>query len=146
MPNRRHSWFLVSAAVLLYWAAPAVVADGAEVPESNPPWPYSTWNIGGSEAMGVDNMYYNVLMDALYCGTGGNYPAAYSYQPNIPRAEWDCRRIKVSKVARFRGETANTGFPLALGHTRQRFPFTPRSKSTCVELWVLSRSAMPFPS
>jgi len=99
-------------------AAPAPkVVGGAEVPESNPPWPYSTWNIGGSEAIGVDNMYYSALMDALYCGkggqrlkdsrfvmygwiepggnistsharynfvtgTGGNYPEAYSYEPN----------------------------------------------------------------
>ena len=98
-------------------AAPATVVDGTPVPESNPPWPYSTWNVGGSEAIGVDNMYYNALMDALYCGsggqklkdsrftvygwlepggnvstshsrynyatgTGGNYPAAYSFEPN----------------------------------------------------------------
>jgi hypothetical protein len=98
--------------------APATkVVGGAEIPESNPPWPYSTWNIGGSEAIGVDNMYNNALMDAIYCGpdgqkwkdsrftiygwiepggnistshtkfnyatgTGGNYPAAYSYEPN----------------------------------------------------------------
>jgi hypothetical protein len=98
-------------------APPTVVAGGAEVPMSNPPWPYSTWNVGGSESIGVENMYYNALMDALYCGpggqslkdtrftiygwvepggnvstshsrfnyatgTGGNYPAAYSYEPN----------------------------------------------------------------
>jgi Putative beta-barrel porin-2, OmpL-like. bbp2 len=98
-------------------APAAVVAGGAPVPEANPPWPYSTWNIGASPAIGVENMYYNVLMDALYCGpggqklkdsrftiygwvepganvstshtrfnyatgTGGNYPAAYSFEPN----------------------------------------------------------------
>jgi hypothetical protein len=98
-------------------APPATVVGGTPVPESNPPWPYSTWNIGGSEAIGVDNRYYNALMDALYCGsggqklkdsrftvfgwlepggnvstshsrfnystgTGGNYPAAYSVEPN----------------------------------------------------------------
>lgn len=98
-------------------APPATVVGGMPVPETNPPWPYSTWNIGGSETIGVDNMYYSALMDALYCGsggqrlkdsrftiygwiepggnlstskthfnfvtgTGGNYPAAYSYQPN----------------------------------------------------------------
>ncbi len=98
-------------------AAPTSVVGGAPVPESNPPWPYSTWNVGGSEAIGSENMYYNALMDALYCGpggqslkesrftvygwvepggnvstsksrfnfatgTGGNYPAAYSYEPN----------------------------------------------------------------
>ena len=98
-------------------AAPTIVVGGAEVPESNPPFPYSTWNVGGSTAIGVENMYYNALMDALYCGaggqklkdsrftvygwiepggnvstshtrfnyvngTGGNYPAAYSYEPN----------------------------------------------------------------
>jgi Putative beta-barrel porin-2, OmpL-like. bbp2 len=96
---------------------PAMVAGGSEVPVSNPPWPYSTWNIGGSPALGVENMYYNALMSALYCGlggqrlkdsrftiygwveaggnistshsrfnyatgTGGNFPAAYSYEPN----------------------------------------------------------------
>jgi len=98
-------------------APPTMVVGGAEVPESNPPWPYSTWNIGGSEAIGVENMYGSALMDALYCGsggqklkdsrftfygwvepganlststsrfnyttgTGGNYPAAYSFEPN----------------------------------------------------------------
>jgi len=98
-------------------APPSMVVGGAEVPISNPPWPYATWNVGGSTAIGVENMYYNALMDALYCGkggqklkdsrftiygwiepggnistsntrfnyatgTGGNYPAAYSYQPN----------------------------------------------------------------
>ncbi|MGO9989830.1 MAG: outer membrane beta-barrel protein [Steroidobacteraceae bacterium] len=98
-------------------APPAMIVGGAEIPESNPPWPYSTWNIGGSETIGVDNMYYSALMDALYCGkggqklkdsrftiygwiepggdvstshtrynfqtgTGGNSPAAYSYEPN----------------------------------------------------------------
>ncbi|HWJ35060.1 MAG TPA: outer membrane beta-barrel protein [Steroidobacteraceae bacterium] len=98
------------------------VVGGAEVPESNPPWPYSTWNVGGSEAIGVENMYYNALMDALYCGrggqklkdsrltiygwfepganvstshtrfnyvtgTGGNYPAAYSFEPNTAQLD-----------------------------------------------------------
>lgn len=98
-------------------APPTYVVGGAEVPISNPPWPYSTWNVGGSPAIGVENMYYNALMDALYCGaggqklknsrftlygwfepggnlstshtrfnyatgTGGNYPAAYSFEPN----------------------------------------------------------------
>jgi hypothetical protein len=98
-------------------APPSVVVGGAEVPISNPPWPYATWNVGGSTAIGVENMYYNALMDALYCGsggqklkdsrftvygwiepganistshtrfnyatgTGGNYPAAYSFEPN----------------------------------------------------------------
>ncbi len=98
-------------------APPTIVVGGGEVPESNPPWPYATWNVGGSQAIGVENMYYNALMDALYCGsggqklkdsrftiygwvepganistshtrynystgTGGNYPAAYSFEPN----------------------------------------------------------------
>jgi Putative beta-barrel porin-2, OmpL-like. bbp2 len=98
-------------------APPAKVVGGAEIPESNPPWPYSTWNVGGTEAIGVENMYYSALMDALYCGkggqklkdsrftiygwvepggnistsrtrfnyptgTGGNFPAAYSFEPN----------------------------------------------------------------
>jgi len=98
-------------------APPTVIVGGGEIPESNPPFPYSTWNVGGSETLGVDNMYYNALMDALYCGeggqklkdsrftiygwvepggnvstshtrfnyatgTGGNYPAAYSFEPN----------------------------------------------------------------
>jgi hypothetical protein len=35
-------------------APPAMIVGGAEVPESNPPWPYSTWNIGASETIGVD--------------------------------------------------------------------------------------------
>jgi hypothetical protein len=86
-------------------------------PVTSPPWPYSVYNEGGTELIGYENMYYNALMDALYCGssgkawkdsrvtiygwiepggnistsglnfnklsgTGGNYPAAYSYQPN----------------------------------------------------------------
>lgn len=98
-------------------AEPTKVVDGADIPESNPPWPYATWNIGGSETIGVENMYYSAFMDAMYCGqggqrlkdsrfvmygwvepagnistshtrynyvtgTGGNYPAAYSFEPN----------------------------------------------------------------
>ncbi|HWX80580.1 MAG TPA: hypothetical protein VNZ02_10830, partial [Steroidobacteraceae bacterium] len=46
-------------------APPSKIVGGAEIPMSNPPWPYSTWNIGGSEAIGVENMYYSALMDAL---------------------------------------------------------------------------------
>ena len=103
-------------------APAATVAGGAEVPESNPPWPYSTWNIGGSTSIGVENLYSSALMDALYCGeggqalkdsrftvygwlepggnlstshtrynyatgTGGNYPAAYSYEPNTVQVD-----------------------------------------------------------
>jgi Putative beta-barrel porin-2, OmpL-like. bbp2 len=52
-------------------APPTTVVGGAEIPESNPPYPYSTWNMGGSPAIGVENMYYSALMDALYCGRGG---------------------------------------------------------------------------
>ena len=52
-------------------AAATRIVGGADVPESNPPWPYSTWNIGGTPAIGVENMYYSALMDALYCGSGG---------------------------------------------------------------------------
>lgn len=99
-------------------AEPApVVVDGAPVPVSNPPWPYATWNLGGTNAIGVENLYASALMDALYCGpggqslkdsrftvygwleaggnlstsrsrynyatgSGGNAPAAYSFQPN----------------------------------------------------------------
>jgi hypothetical protein len=98
-------------------APPTKIVDGPEVPVSNPPWPYSTWNVGGSPAIGVENLYYSALMDALYCGrggqklkdsrftiygwiepggnistssthfnystgTGGNFPAAYSYRAN----------------------------------------------------------------
>jgi putative OmpL-like beta-barrel porin-2 len=86
-------------------------------PVSSPPWPYSTWNVGGTSTVGYENMYSSALMDAIYCGpngkawkdsrfviygwvepggnistsnlgfnklsgTGGNFPAAYSYQPN----------------------------------------------------------------
>ena len=103
-------------------APPTLVVGGAEVPENNPPWPYATWNVGGSTAIGVENMYYNFLMDALYCGqggqklkdsrftiygwvepggnvstshtrfnyatgTGGNYPAAYSFEPNAVQVD-----------------------------------------------------------
>jgi hypothetical protein len=110
--------------------APAPAADAAapagtpgvrqglpDPPVSNPPWPYSVYNEGGTEIIGYENLYSNALMDALYCGphgqawkdsrvtiygwiepganistsssqfnkysgTGGNYPAAYSYLPN----------------------------------------------------------------
>jgi hypothetical protein len=86
-------------------------------PVTNPPWPYSVYNEGGTQTIGYENMYYSALMDAIYCGpdgkawkdsrytiygwiepggnlststagynkytgTGGNYPAAYSYQSN----------------------------------------------------------------
>jgi hypothetical protein len=86
-------------------------------PVTNPPWPYSVYNEGGTPIIGYENMYSNALMDAIYCGpngkawkdsritiygwiepggnvststarynkytgTGGNYPAAYSYEPN----------------------------------------------------------------
>ncbi len=86
-------------------------------PVANPPWPYSTWNVGGTSTVGYENKYSSALMDAIYCGpngkawkdsrfvlygwlepggniststlgfnklsgTGGNFPAAYSYQPN----------------------------------------------------------------
>jgi Putative beta-barrel porin-2, OmpL-like. bbp2 len=50
---------------------PTNVLGGSEVPESSPPWPYSTWNIGGSPAIGVENLYSSALMDALYCGKDG---------------------------------------------------------------------------
>lgn len=98
-------------------AAPARVVGGAELPVSNPPWPYAAWNVGGTPVIGVENQTSSALMDALYCGpggqrlkdsrftiygwvqpganvstshtrfnyttgTGGNYPAAYSFQPN----------------------------------------------------------------
>lgn len=91
--------------------------DVAPPPLSTPPYPFSTWPIGGTETIGYDNQYYGALMDSLYCGphgkawkesrvtvygwinpsvnvsnshsrfnfktgTGGNYPAAYSYEPN----------------------------------------------------------------
>jgi Putative beta-barrel porin-2, OmpL-like. bbp2 len=86
-------------------------------PQSVPPWPYSTWPMGGTEAIGYENIYYGPLMDAIWCGkngrkwkdtrwaiygwleaggnistssthfnkitgTGGNFPAAYAYEPN----------------------------------------------------------------
>jgi hypothetical protein len=86
-------------------------------PESSTTWPYTTWPIGGTEAIGYENIVYGPLMDAIWCGkngkkdkdsrwtvygwvepggnistsnttfnkatgTGGNYPAAYSYAPN----------------------------------------------------------------
>ncbi len=91
--------------------------DLAPPPVSNPPWPYSVYNEGGTIIIGYENMYSSALMDALYCGsngkalkdsrftiygwiepggnvstsnlgynklsgTGGNYPEAYSYEPD----------------------------------------------------------------
>jgi Putative beta-barrel porin-2, OmpL-like. bbp2 len=102
-------------------------------PESSPPWPYSTWNQGGTEAIGYENMYYSALMDAIYCGphgkawkdsrfviygwvepggnistsnlgfnkltgTGGNFPAAYSYQPDT---------VQLDQAALYFERTAN---------------------------------------
>jgi hypothetical protein len=52
-------------------APPTSVVGGSAVPEANPPFPYSTWNVGASPAIGVENMYYGALMDAFYCGQGG---------------------------------------------------------------------------
>jgi hypothetical protein len=98
-------------------ATPGVRPGLPDPPVSNPPWPYSVYNEGGTEVIGYENMYYSALMDAIYCGpngkawkdsrvtvygwvepggnvststlgfnklsgTGGNFPAAYSYQPN----------------------------------------------------------------
>jgi len=103
-------------------AAPSIDAGGyrrglSPPPESVPPWPYSTWPIGGTPAIGYENIYYGPLMDAIWCGkngnrwkdsrftiygwiepganlssssshynlstgTGGNYPAAYAFEPN----------------------------------------------------------------
>lgn len=52
--------------------APApTIAGVTPVPESSPPWPYATWNIGGTNVMGVDNLTASALMDALYCGPSG---------------------------------------------------------------------------
>ncbi len=103
-------------------APPTVIVGGSEVPESNPPWPYATWNVGGSPTIGVENLYASALMDALYCGpggqglkdsrftvygwvepgfnlstshsrynystgTGGNWPAAYSFEPNTAQLD-----------------------------------------------------------
>ena len=91
--------------------------NGVPPAVNNPPYPYSTWNMGGTPAIGYENMYYGALMDTIYCGpdgkawkdsrvtvygwlqpganwssshtrfnftsgTGGNFPAAYSYEPN----------------------------------------------------------------
>lgn len=40
-------------------------------PVSNPPWPYSVWNEGGTPLIGYENLYSSALMDALYCGPRG---------------------------------------------------------------------------
>jgi hypothetical protein len=40
-------------------------------PVTNPPWPYAVYNEGGTNIIGYENMYYNALMDALYCGPNG---------------------------------------------------------------------------
>ena len=40
-------------------------------PESVPPWPYSTWPMGGTPAIGYENIYYGPLMDAIWCGKNG---------------------------------------------------------------------------
>jgi hypothetical protein len=96
---------------------PGVRKGLPDPPESNPPWPYTVYNEGGTNIIGYENMTYSALMDAIYCGphgkawkdsritiygwiepggniststthfnkvtgTGGNYIAAYSYEPN----------------------------------------------------------------
>lgn len=103
-------------------AAPSIDAGGyrrglSPLPVSVPPWPDATWPVGGTPAIGCENITYGPLMDAIWCGrdgkkwkdsrftvygwiepganistsrghynlttgTGGNYPAAYSYEPN----------------------------------------------------------------
>ena len=100
-------------------------------PESVPPWPYSTWPMGATPAIGYENIYYGPLMDAIWCGrngkrlkdnritiygwvepggnistsstnfnkltgTGGNFPAAYAYQPN--RAQLDQFALYVERT------------------------------------------------
>src|SRR5271156_628789 len=40
-------------------------------PVSNPPWPYTTWNVGGTSTVGYENKYSSALMDAIYCGPNG---------------------------------------------------------------------------
>ncbi len=102
--------------------APEAKYRGVPPAVSNPPFPYSTWPIGGSESIGYENMLGGPLMDTLYCGpdgqalkdsrftmygwiepgvnissshssynyssgTGGNWPAAYSYQPNYVQVD-----------------------------------------------------------
>src|ERR1700722_16502419 len=40
-------------------------------PLTTPPWPYSTWNDGGTQAIGYENMDYSALMESIYCGPSG---------------------------------------------------------------------------
>jgi hypothetical protein len=126
---------------------PAKVVGGAEIPQSSPPWPYSTWNIGGSETIGAENMTYSALMDALYCGnggqgikdsrftiygwidaggnlstshtrfnyasgTGGNFPAAYTFEPNT--VQLDQAALYVERTPdEIQREHADWGFRIA---------------------------------
>ena len=78
-------------------APTAAVAGGAEVPESNPPWPHATW-IRRPAAIGVENMYYNALMDSLYCGKGGQKlkDSRFTIYGSISRAATSAVRIRGS--------------------------------------------------
>ncbi len=42
-------------------------------PLSSPPFPSSTWNIGGTVPIGYDAMYKGPLTDALWCGSYGSW-------------------------------------------------------------------------
>ncbi len=91
-------------------------------PVSGPPFPFTNWPMGGTQNIGYENLYSGPLMDAIWCGpggqrmkdsrftvygwlepgmnlstskskynlasgTGGNWPAAYSYQPNTAQID-----------------------------------------------------------
>jgi hypothetical protein len=52
--------------------APQSWRKGLQPPmESSPPMPFGYVPIGGTEAIGYENMYYGAFMDAVYCGPNG---------------------------------------------------------------------------
>jgi Putative beta-barrel porin-2, OmpL-like. bbp2 len=74
-----HYWDQQAAAANAPSAPAAANAEpayrGAPPPEDSPPFPYSTWPIGGTSAIGYSGPYASYstpLMDTLYCGPYGN--------------------------------------------------------------------------
>lgn len=44
---------------------------GPAPPESSTTWPHATWPMGGTQAIGYENMVYGPLTDAIWCGKNG---------------------------------------------------------------------------
>src|SRR5262249_11885768 len=52
-------------------SGPDLAYRGASAPVSSPPFPFSTWPIGGTVSIGSPDTSGGPLMDAIYCGPYG---------------------------------------------------------------------------